>query len=421
MNTKINDFLREIWGKFATYEEVAKAASKHFKKKISTESVRKRGVYSLGLPKKSNEPPQLTPEEELNLDTERRKEKVAKRTLQQKYDTAIKAIDDLKAEKEIYLALKEKPKTFPITRVKGSGGEATAITLASDWHIEEEVNPESCGGLNFYNLEESKRRAEMFFATLLYLIQLEQKNTVINRLVLGLLGDFITSDIHPDTGKSCLLETSHAIVRCRDYIISGIEYLLKNSDLNIEIFAHSGNHGRKDKEQMITNEAGNSVEYLMYHMLKLNFRNEPRVVIHIAEGYHSYLPLYEQEQGKTILRFHHGHHISYGGGVGGITIPVAKKISKWNQSRDAREAPFYEMIKGSINEWNLARPADIDCFGHFHQFLDGGNFIANGSMIGYNAYAVKIGAGYEPPKQALFYVHSKLGHYDTRRILFPKT
>ena len=385
---------------------------------ISHNSVQKYRL-AMGIKKMSpkKEPVKKEVAKEVTLDDkiagrhEKRGEKETRRLL----DSAIVEVEMLRERLRVGMDLKESKKSFPIAKFVGKGhGEATAIALASDWHIEEEVRPETVSGMNFYNLDESKRRAEKFFSTLVYLIELEQKNTRINHLVLALLGDFISGDIHPDVDKSTLLQSSHAIVRCQGYIISGINHILENSKLNITVVCHTGNHGRKDKEQMIANEAGNSLEYLMYKMGLANyFRNEPRVKFIIPEGYHSYLDVY-----GTTLRFHHGHSFRYNGGVGGPSISINKKISQWNKTKDARNAPFFETIRSKIQEFNIARPADIDCFGHFHQFLDGGNFIMNGSMIGYNPYAISIGASYEPPKQALFFVHSKYGHYDTRRILF---
>ncbi len=358
----------------------------------------------------AKEKPEVTIDDKIAGRHTKNREREEKKLL----DSAVVEIELLRKKLDVALELKANQKAFPIARFSGKGhGEATAVALASDWHIEEEVRPETVSAMNFYNLEESKRRAEKFFSTLVYLVELEQKNTKINHLVLGLLGDFISGDIHPDIDKSTLLQSSHAIVRCQEYIISGINHILANSKLNITAICHTGNHGRKDKEQMIANEAGNSLEYLMYHMLKNYFRDEPRVNFIIPEGYHSYLDVY-----GTTLRFHHGHNFRYNGGVGGPSISINKKIAQWNKTRDARNAPFFETIKSKIQEFNIARPADIDCFGHFHQFLDGGNFIMNGSMIGYNPYAISIGASYEPPKQALFFIHSKYGHYDTRRILF---
>jgi len=38
---------------------------------------------------------------------------------------------------------------------------------------------------------------------------------------------------------------------------------------------------------------------------------------------------------------------------------------------------------------------------------DGGTFISNGSLIGWNAYAIKIKADFEKPKQAFFLVDKK--------------
>jgi len=119
--------------------------------------------------------------------------------------------------------------------------------------------------------------------------------------------------------------------------------------------------------------------------------NEPRVKFQIAEGYHAYVRLFD---GKFVVRTHHGHGINYNGGVGGITIPVNKAIAQWNKG-----------VK-----------ADLDVFGHFHTKLDGGNFVANGSLIGYNAYALRIKADYEKPSQTFFLVNRK---YNSKTIVTP--
>lgn len=385
----------------------------HFKGKVYRDTV--RAIFDAY---KKSLPPPIPIEQELKLDHSNLLEKKEQRTLKHKYDRALGELEQTRSLLSVALDLKGNQRPFQIAPyTRGGKGEATAVAVASDWHIEEEVKPETCGGMNFYNLEESKRRAETFFRKLLYLIQLEQQNTKVNRLILALLGDFISGDIgHKDILLSTLLGPSQAILRCQDYLISGIQFLLNNSELEIVIPCHSGNHARMEKEQLIANESSYSLEYIMYNCMKLYFgaKGEKRVKFVIPEGYHSYQTVYD-----LTLRFHHGHSIRYGGGVGGITIPVNKKIAQWNKTKDARNAPFYESIKDSIAEWNLARPADIDVFGHFHQFMDGGNFVANGSLIGYSPYAISVGGSYEPPKQALFFVHSKYGHYDTRRILFP--
>jgi hypothetical protein len=66
-------------------------------------------------------------------------------------------------------------------------------------------------------------------------------------------------------------------------------------------------------------------------------------------------------------------------------------------------------VNRAINNWNVARTVNLDCFGHFHQKFDGGNFICNGSMIGYSAYGVSVKGRYEKPEQQLFLVNREYG------------
>ena len=61
----------------------------------------------------------------------------------------------------------------------------------------------------------------------------------------------------------------------------------------------------------------------------------------------------------------------------------------------------------AISQWNKARYADLDVFGHFHQSKDGGNFICNGAGIGYNSFALSIKADFEHPSQTFFLVDHK--------------
>ena len=126
----------------------------------------------------------------------------------------------------------------------------------------------------------------------------------------------------------------------------------------------------------------NSYEFLLYRHLQQSFAHEPRVSFHIAAGSHLYLEVYEQT-----IRFHHGDDIKYAGGVGGITIPIRKALSSWSSFRHA----------------------DLSVFGHWHQLLHGRDFVVNGSLIGFNEYALMIKAEYEPPQQAFFLMDSKRG------------
>lgn len=313
-------------------------------------------------------------------------------TLTSKYHELLKVTERLETDLRSFnvLADNAEPIEIGLPRTDRSRtNEGTVVLVASDWHIEEGVGNE-VGGLNTYSLDTATVRAQKFFQAGLRLTNLLAQDLPIKTMVLALLGDFISNDIHEEFPEINELSPTHAIVMAQNLIISGITFLLEHSDLELVIPCHSGNHARTTRTTRFSAENGHSLEYLMYLHLAAYFRTEPRVTFIIPEGMHSYLDIY-----GTTVRFQHGHAIKYGGGVGGIYIPVNK----------------------AIGQWNKARHADLDVFGHFHQLRDGGNFICNGSLIGYNAFALSIKADYDKPKQALFLMDRKRGRTCTWPIL----
>jgi hypothetical protein len=308
-------------------------------------------------------------------------------------DEAVKKISALERENAAILNLRDRtPQLFDIPVQTPSGNsESVLFTLASDWHSEEEVLPGQVGGLNQHNLEIGEQRANNYWRGVQRFYDIFKRDTSIPTIVVGAIGDFITNSIHEDGAESNLLPPSDAIYRVQNMLLSGLRFLLKNTTANILVVCHSGNHGRTTKEQRIATETGNSLEQYMFYNMRDILSAEKRITFQIAEGYHSYVRLFD---GKYTVRFHHGHGMNFGGGVGGLTIPVNKAISQWNKG-----------VK-----------ADLDAFGHFHTKIDANNFVSNGSLIGYNAYALRIKADYEPPSQSLFLVNRK---YNAKGVYTP--
>lgn len=370
-------------------EELRKDIFKEFGIDLTAEAIRKR--WQRG--RKQEDYMKSSPKDQVAKDIESSHSKSEKRTLDKKYRVALNTIGKLETALHAY----EKVKPISEYRIVNKEGkksrEAVAVVLLSDTHVEEIVKPQEVNGRNEHNLAISKVRMEEFFQGALRLTEICGRDVQINTMVLAFLGDFITNDIHDEMPEICELLPADAIIECQNRLASGIRFLLDNSKLNLIIPCHSGNHARTTEYTRNATEAGHSYEYLMYHFLADHFKNEKRVKFLISRSYHSYLDVL----GLTI-RFHHGHNIRYGGGVGGLTIPVNKAIAQWNKLR-----------------W-----ADLDCFGHFHQMFDGGNFIANGSMIGYNAFALSIKAGFEKPAQTFFLIDSKRGRTCRWNLTFNK-
>lgn len=313
-----------------------------------------------------------------------------------KQSTWKQAHDDMLVEKsehnELILARKRielytslcTPTTTKIPDYKSNQGEAIAVIQASDWHVEERVDTKTIAGCNnCYTPEIARKRSEQFFQRSLILVNAQRTLTNIKTLCLHIGGDIITGYIHEELKQTNWLSPTKAVLLGHELLSNGIRYLLDKGEFeNIIIVCNFGNHGRTTDKKQISNAADNSFEWLMYTYLAKEWHHEKRVKFHIAEGYHIYIRL-----GNTLCRFHHGDNVDYGGGVGGISIPLNK----------------------AVNEWNKIQHADLDFICHFHQCRDFGNIICNGSLIGYNAFALSIKAPYEPPRQSFTLIDAKRG------------
>jgi len=76
------------------------------------------------------------------------------------------------------------------------------------------------------------------------------------------------------------------------------------------------------------------------------------------------------------------------GGVGGVHVPVRKKIAQWNKA---------------------GRSARLDILGHFHQYCEDWYYIVCGCLVGYTAYALHIGAEFQRPTQTFIVIDKNEG------------
>ncbi len=386
MNEKIAEFLKKEKRLVKlSYKDVTKEVNKKFKTNLTTGAVQSRWKR-LRLPPKVGffQQKDIPLSDQVDQDIQKADYKDAKKVMDSKYNFVLDRAQKAEKERDAFKFLRNAPPSTYVIKAKLSDklGEATAVVLASDWHIEERVRSESVNGKNFHNLEVARQRATEFFQNTISLVKKEQQAVNISTLVLALLGDFISGNIHEELLENCEMPPILATMEAQNLLEAGIKAILAQTELNLIIPCHVGNHSRITHKIHLSNEQGNNLEHMMYHNLANLFRNEKRAKFIIAEGYHSYLEIYN----KT-LRLHHGHAIKFGGGVGGLTIPAQKSISQWNKIR-----------------W-----ADFDCFGHLHTQMDGKNFLSNGCNIGYNAFAVAIKADFDTPRQTFFLIDKKRG------------
>jgi hypothetical protein len=327
--------------------------------------------------------PEAPPVDPLESAYQQRHAKDERSTERKQRDALLDENKHLKAQIGQLVKMQVAPDILVYSQPAHERVDAIACGVASDWHVEEEVVAAAVHGLNEYNLDIAKSRSEHFFKGLLRLANIMAKDSKINSIYLAAIGDFFSGHIHDELKASTLLAPGDAARFVMGLWFSGIDYILKNSKFTIEGDMIPGNHGRMTEQMWFSDPTGTSLETFMYHAIAGRYQDNPRVRLRVSEHAMVYRRFFE----RFNMRLIHGYEVKYGGGVGGITIPIRKALAQWN---------------------NPIR-ADLTVMGHFHQLFDGGDFIVNGSLIGYNTFAQAIKASYEEPRQAFFLVHARSG------------
>lgn len=306
-------------------------------------------------------------------DAEKRRLRDELAGLKKQYSAALAEIEKQKASVQTLVKLSGvKPKRISVRRASKGRPPATAILLCSDWHVEELVKPETCRGLNSFDLGVADHRIAELAKRATRLIEHERGLADVQRIVVCAMGDFISNHIHEDTAELAQLAPL-AATRWAGERLSGVIGAMAQV-APVLVATCTGNHGRSTMKPRIATENEHSYEQHLYLTLAAQ-ESRPNVSWQVGAGYHNLVDL-----DGFLLRVHHGHALSYGGGVGGLTIPVLKAITSWNH----------------------AQKADLDVFGHWHQHLYiPRRFVANASLIGHNAYADRIKAEFQPPSQTL--------------------
>lgn len=315
----------------------------------------------------------------------RAREEAARRAL-------VDEVRELRKRQSFIDSLPNGPAPKVVPRERSGVREMTAVVLASDWHVEETVTAESVAGRNRYDLDVASARVERFFQAVGWHVEHQRASgkIAVRDMVLWLGGDLMTGYIHEELVESNALSPTETILWLMPRLEGGIRNLLDRLDLaSLTIPCSFGNHGRTTQKKRVSTAYANSFEWLMYHQIARRFEGDERVRFEVTNSAHQYVDVYDFK-----LHFHHGDELNYQGGVGGLGIPFLKAIPAWDS----------------------VRRADYHFIGHWHQLLDFGRGVVNGSLVGYGPYSLKIRAPFEPPQQVLTYVDSKRGKTMTTHL-----
>lgn len=276
-----------------------------------------------------------------------------------------------------------KPKPIKANGKRGPLPQATYVAVGSDWHMGARVRKREVRGLNEFSPAIAAARAEQFFKRNLLMLQAARSAWDIRRVLLALLGDLMENFLHEENYSENCLTPQEELPFIFEVLVAGIRYILDHYDVEELLIATAhGNHGRDTKRMHAAGSFRRSHEFMLYKLLMLHFKDEPRVKWQLGMGYEHVVNLYGFK-----VRLSHGDGIRFHGGVGGISPALYRRLGR--------------TAVGAVER------IDLDVMGHFHMLSFLPRAFVNGSLIGYNAYAQREGFSYEDPMQLSFVVDER--------------
>lgn len=278
------------------------------------------------------------------------------------------------------------PRWVSKTHKKGTDS-AVPVIFGSDWHLDERVDIAQMGGMNAYDRKIAEIRLGNFFDNSVRLAKTFIGGVRYDGIYLLLGGDIFSGNIHEElrlTNEGTIIES---VLYWTEPVASGIKYLADQFG-HVHIPCVVGNHGRLTHKPVAKNRVQDNFDYLFYSMLAMTLKDDDRITWDIPLSADCRFQVYD----CTFL-FTHGDQFRGGAGVAGAIFP-------WLLG-NARKLKAYTGMGKSYTHLVM---------GHWHQLTLGiqGIFV-NGSLKGYDEYAMQSNFGFEPPQQALWLVQPRVG------------
>ena len=280
--------------------------------------------------------------------------------------------------------------TYKFSYTPKKCGSRYAVALFSDAHIEETVIPSSVLGMNEYNINIAEKRIQSYFTNLCECI----KEDKVDDLIFASLGDTISGYIHEELAQTNGLSPLEATYKAQSLIFGGLKYLCEQTNLHsIKFIGIVGNHSRTTKKIQHANGFKMSYEWLMYQNIQKFCEMEGLPIEFCIPE--SEVAIVNSPDGQKFI-FAHGFQIK-GGGNGTV-------------------CGIYPALNRLALKWGKVFGQDRIYIGHFHQCVSINNAVVNGSIIGFNTFALTNGMAYEEPAQMYEVYDTNIGQLLTRKI-----
>jgi hypothetical protein len=300
--------------------------------------------------------------------------------------TRADTLDDQYVKQKI-IGLKQEVATsaspdWAVTMQRGKGLPGVPVTMWSDWHWGEVVNPAEIGGVNEFNVEIAHRRLRKLVSTTVDILKNKIVNPQFPGIVVNLGGDMVSGDIHDELSATNDMPMMPVVLDLFGSLRWALNTMADEFG-RLLVPCVTGNHGRNTHKPRAKQRNFTNFDWLLYQFLAQSFEGDDRIQFVIPDGSDCLYSVYGVRHLLT-----HGDQFRGGDGMIGPIGPLTRGRQKKLSRNSATGHPF-----------------DVMVHGHFHTYRPGNDIIGNGSLKGYDEYAASGNFGFEVPQQALWFVH----------------
>ena len=255
------------------------------------------------------------------------------------------------------------------------------VLSLGDVHFGEVVDPAQVNGINRFDTAVANTRLRLFAEKAIHLCRRHIGLSTPRGAVLCLLGDFFSGEIHRELAETNQISVPQALLELEGILCWIIQELVKAFG-RLHVVAVAGNHGRLDEKPRAKDAVFRNWDWLLYCHLERYLSPDRRITWNVSSSLDAHLRVYG-------TRFLVTHGDQFRGGSG-----IQSGLSPW----------FIGDYKKRKQQRALGQDYDYLLMGHWHQLAAISSIIVNGSVKGFDEYALKGHFPFEPPQQWLWIV-----------------
>ena len=299
----------------------------------------------------------------------------------------------IRSIEELTPAFTPLPQARPPKPKHNHRGDTAQVVVAplTDTHIGEYVDLQQMAGINQYDFEIFNSRLYGWAIQLLNLTSYRRNSSDIDGLVVPLLGDMISGDIHEELSKTNIDHCMGQMIRGANLIAQALRFLAPHFNY-ISVPCVVGNHGRMTRKPPMKNKHMDW-DYLMYQWIAAFCRNHDNIKFDISQ---SFFHIFNVANRNILIM--HGDAVSGGGSQQSLTKTISNLRSVLQYNQEGFEKTQFDSVM----------------LGHFHRVdeidIDTGELHICGCMKGPDEFAFQRVQKASHPKQIVTYWHPSYGY-----------